>query len=159
MRLLAILAVAVAIVSGAAGALAASPAGPQPPKLKVGPRSGHASTSFVVHFNAPVATGRGQSMSYRYELEAQGPANASGCLDTAEFAPRAQFAGEPLAVKLNPAHLGGSWCDGSYDGRVIETATPVCGPPVEGATKRLVVMCPMFVEVVRVVGTFSFRVS
>src|ERR1700691_3176443 len=137
MRLLAIIAAAAAIASASAGALAAGPAGAQAPKLRVGPRTGHTSTSFVVHFNAPVATGRGATMIYGYELSAQGPTASSGCLATAAATPRAHFAGQAMAVKLNPAHLGGHWCLGTYSGRVIETAAPVCGPPVNGAAKRL----------------------
>src|SRR5579863_810592 len=159
MRLLAIIAAAVAIASASAGALAAGPAGVHAPKLRVGPRAGQTSTSFVVHFNAPVATGRRGTMTYRYELDVQGPAASSGCVTTAELSPRAQFAGEAMAVKLNPAHLGGSWCSGTYTGKVIETAAPACGPPVAGSAKRLAIMCPMFIEVVRTVGTFSFSVG
>ena len=155
MRLLAIIAAAVAIASASAGALAAGPGGAQTPKLRVGPRSGQPSTSFVVHFNAPVATGRSGSMTYRYQLDAQGPAASSGCVTTAELAPRAQFAGQAMAVKLNPAHLGGSWCSGIYTGKVIETAAPACGPPVAGPAKRLLIMCPMFIEVARTVGTLQ----
>src|SRR5579863_10495324 len=158
MRLLAIIAAAVAIASASAGALAAGPAGAQAPRLKVGPRTGHTSTSFVVHFNAPVATGRSGAMTYRYELTAQGAEPSSGCLAYAELSPRAQFAGQAMAVKLNPAHLGGDWCSGGYRGRVVEMGAPVCGPPLAGPAKRLLIMCPMFIAV-RTVGTFSFRVG
>ena len=58
-------------------------------------------------------------------------------------------AGREVSVTLDPARLGGLWCQGDYTARVLELQTPVCTPGE---------MCPQFIRVVGVVASGSFRV-
>lgn len=120
-----------------------------PAKLAITPPSGKQATSFTFTFTAPDSAGRRGQSNFGYQLGIQGPAHR-GCLAARTApAPRAT-AGQPVSVTLDPAELGGVWCEGDYSARVTELQTPVCQPGE---------MCPQFIRVVRIVATGGFRVS
>jgi hypothetical protein len=53
-----------------------------------------------------------------------------------------------VSTTLTP--VGGRWCTGTYQGRIVETVMPRCEPGK---------LCPAFIGILRVVGTFKFRVA
>jgi hypothetical protein len=119
-----------------------------PAKLTVMPLQGKRATSFTFTFTPPGTAGRQGQTNLAYQLGVRGPAQA-GCL-TARAAPIPQAtAGRQVSVTLDPARLGGLWCQGDYVARVSELQTPVCTPGE---------MCPQFIRVA-IVATGSFRVT
>lgn len=116
--------------------------------VAVTPGSGHPTTTFHLSFIAPASSGTSGGSRISYSVGVSGP-TSTGCIGatSAEVSPVTK--GDPVAVALDPATLGGSWCVGVYAVRVLELQRPVCAP---GA------MCPQYVRVVETVGTAAFRV-
>jgi hypothetical protein len=100
-----------------------------------------------VTFTAPEQTGLVSGTVRRYQVGAA-TSQQRGCVATAAKSVGASRAGARVSTTLTP--VGGRWCAGTYRGKIIETMTPRCE-----AGK----LCPAFVGVLRVVGTFKFRVS
>ena len=129
-----------------------STANPAPPgtknaRIRVSPTSGHRGTHFVVAFTAPQQTGLVSGSLRRYQIGAS-TSQQQGCVASAGKAVGASRAGARVSTTLTP--VGGHWCTGTYRGRIIETMTPRCEPGK---------LCPAFVGVLRVIGTFKFRVD
>jgi hypothetical protein len=100
-----------------------------------------------VAFTAPDQTGLVSGSLRRYQIGAA-TSQQQGCVASAGKAVGASRAGARVSTTLTP--VGGRWCTGTYRGRIIETMTPRCEPGK---------LCPAFVGVLRVIGTFKFRVS
>ena len=101
----------------------------------------------MVAFTAPQQTGTISGTTRRYQVGAATP-QKQGCVATANKAVGASRAGARVRTALTP--VGGHWCTGTYKGRIIETVQPRCE-----AGK----VCPAFIGILHVVGTFEFRVS
>jgi hypothetical protein len=120
------------------------------PRITMTPSIGHSSTRFVVGFTAPDRTGNVGGSVRRYQVSARTTAHhGHGCVSTAFASVSAPRNGARVSAKLVP-EFGGSWCAGTFHGRIIETLLPPC-PPLE--------LCPAFISVIRTVGTFTFRVK
>ena len=116
-------------------------------KVRVRPGTGHRLTSFLVSFIAPDRTGQIGGAVRRYQVGAN-VGQRQGCVDAAGNTVNASRAGVRVFTRLTPT--GGHWCTGTYEGRIIETTSPQCEPGK---------VCPAFVGILRVVGTFKFRVE
>jgi hypothetical protein len=116
-------------------------------RIRVRPGSGHRQTRFQVTFTAPERTGTVSGATRRYEVGANTP-QTQGCVASATKFVGATHAGARVSTMLTP--VGGHWCTGTYKGRILETVTPPCAPGK---------LCPAFIEIAHVVGTFRFRVS
>ena len=151
---------AIAVVLGvlsAAVACGATAAAGTAPTLAVSPPSGHARTTFTVHFTAPAPSGRSGTEARSYHLSAAPAKRRSGCVDSVAATPIATTANQAMAVRLAPRNVGGRWCTEKYTGEVTETIQPACSPILPGQTRRAIV-CPQYIALVPI-GTFSFRVT
>jgi hypothetical protein len=118
-------------------------------RLVIAPPKGGRSTRFAFSFTAPDAAGKRGQSELGYQLGIRGPGQ-TGCLAARTApVPDAQ-AGQRVTVTLDPAALGGLWCQGVYTARVTELQTPVCSAGE---------MCPQFIRVVRIVAVGEFRVT
>jgi len=117
--------------------------------IAVTPATGHPTTTFSVRFTAPVSTRTEPGSRIGFAVALTEPA-ATSCIGTRSLGAPSAPKGDPVAVTLDPARLGGKWCMGIHRVRVIETESPVCHKGT---------MCPEFVRVVRTVGTATFRVT
>lgn len=135
------LAVAAIVASTAAAAVGRTRPGPA---VTVSPATGTAQTRFVVSFVAPGQTG--PVGDRRYVIAASG-VSGGGCDSTpaGDAAPAARA--RMVHVALVPS--GEGWCSGTYHGAVDEIAMPAC---------RARMVCPLYIVVVRRIGSFSFRV-
>jgi hypothetical protein len=118
--------------------------------ITVKPASGSHTTGFVVSFRSPDRTGRAGSFDRRDELSVHGPPGPAGCVTAVSRMLPTAGAHARVTALLNPAELGGRWCAGAYHGRIVELQRPACA----GGTA-----CPMFVSVLRTLGSFGFRVT
>jgi hypothetical protein len=100
-----------------------------------------------VSFIAPDRTGQIGGAVRRYQVGAN-IAQRQGCVASAGNTVGASRAGARVFTRLIPA--GGHWCTGTYKGKIIETTSPHCEPGKA---------CPAFVGILKVVGTFKFRVE
>jgi hypothetical protein len=116
-------------------------------RIKVSPASGHSGTHFAVSFTAPDRTGTISGTTRRYQVGAATPPK-QGCVATANRSLGASHAGARVSTTLTP--VGGRWCTGTYKGKIVETTMPRCEPGK---------VCPAFIGILHVVGTFQFRVS
>jgi hypothetical protein len=144
-----------ALKLGTSGFSPVAPAAPSPVataaqgKITMKPSAGLAHTHFVVGFTAQQRTSGGVAGTLRrYEVTASTGARV-GCQSSAFASVGARRNGEHVTAKLIP-RSGGSWCAGSFHGKIIETFQPVCGPGK---------VCPLFIAVIRTIGTFRFRVK
>lgn len=118
-------------------------------RVDVSPSTGGPVTMFAIRFRAPDRTGRKAGSERRYLLSVSGPANEQDCLDGADRALPFSRAGARVKALLDPRHLGGRWCTGTFHGRVEEIRTLVCP---HGTA------CPRFVELLGTIGRFRFTV-
>ena len=126
-------------------------------RLAVSPASGHPRTTFTVHFTAPARSGTNGSQTHGYHLSASPATRRSGCINSVSISPIATADREQMAVRLDPAKLGGRWCAERYSGAVTETTQPTCGPPVMAAPSRSGIVCPQYIALTTI-GQFGFRV-
>lgn len=124
------------------------PSAPARHGVSVTPTDGRPLTTFALRFIAPASSGRAGNSRIAFDLGLGAPPR-SGCIGSRSVQVPPATKGEPVRVELDPARLGGGWCQGVYRARVIEVQRPVCEP---GA------MCPQYVRVVAVVGEATFRV-
>jgi hypothetical protein len=115
-------------------------------RIKVSPASGHSHTDFAVTFTAPDKTGTVSGATRRYEVGAATP-QKQGCVATAHKSIGASRAGARVSTTLTA--VGGRWCTGTYKGKIIETVMPKCG---------IGKLCPAYIGILHVVGTFKFHV-
>jgi hypothetical protein len=116
-------------------------------RIRVSPAAGHRLTHFAVTFTAPDKTGTVSGAVRRYQVGAA-TSQKQGCVASANKPVGASRAGARVSTTLTP--VGGRWCTGTYAGKIIEIFMPKCG---------IGKLCPAYVGVLRVVGTFKFRVS
>lgn len=116
-------------------------------RITIKPGSGNMHSRFVVTFTAPEQTGTFSGATRRYQVGAATP-QKQGCVATANKSVGASRAGARVSTSLTP--VGGHWCSGTYKGRIIETVMPRCEPGK---------LCPAFIGILHVIGTFKFRVS
>jgi hypothetical protein len=126
-----------------------APTGTAHANLSITPATGHPTSVIRFAFHAPVASGREAHLLLSYALSVTGP-HGRGCVAAHGTALGPVTRGELVTATLGPAQLGGSWCVGTYTGRVDELARPVC-PAGE--------MCPQFIRLVAVVGPASFTIT
>ena len=98
-------------------------------------------------FTAPQKTGTVSGAARRYQVGAATP-QKQGCVATANKSVGASRAGARVSAVLTP--VGGSWCTGTYKGKILETVMPVCAPGK---------VCPAYIGILHVVGTFKFHVA
>jgi hypothetical protein len=89
-------------------------------------------------------------------LQISGPSRAQCIASTRVVLPAARE-GTTIRHTLRPHWLGGSWCTGTYEGRLTYQVEPACTDP--GPVKAKVVACPMFIMAPRTLATFHFRVT
>ena len=116
-------------------------------RIRVSPASGHRHTHFAVTFTAPDRTGTVSGSTRRYQVGAA-TSQKQGCVASAFKLVGASRAGARASATLTP--VGGRWCTGTYKGKIVETVMPRCQPGK---------LCPAFIGILHVVGTFRFRVS
>ncbi len=140
--------VSLGVAASAPAALAAGTA------VRVSPRRGGIHTNFVLRFTIPDATGITGDVDVADELLVAGHGHA-GCLGSAEVPLRSAPAGTAFRVTLNPQHLNGHWCPGTFTGSLVERRTTICPPgPVQAQ-----IVCPLYVLAPRVIGRFRFTVA
>ena len=139
--------VAVAACGGLAWTAAASISESPLERVTVTPARGAPATTFTVSFRTSDRTGPTTGI---YET-LSGNATSMGldCVTNFNVRTPAAAAGAKVRVTLNPRRLGGSWCLGSYSGRITEIQTSSC------STARL---CPLYLLSERELGTFRLRV-
>jgi hypothetical protein len=118
------------------------------PAVSVSPAVGGSHSRFTVAFRAPVAAGRTASQASSYVISAatrSSPRCRSSVTRRLGFARRGQS--ERVALAATGAR---GLCAGTYHGTVTLLRAPVC-------VRALA--CPLYVVVVRRVGTFHFRVK
>jgi hypothetical protein len=116
-------------------------------KISVRPATGNRNSRFVVSFIAPDRTGQVGGALRRYQVGAN-IAQRQGCVAAAGNTVNASSAGARVFTRLIP--VGGHWCTGTYKGKIIETTSPRCEPGK---------VCPAFIGILKVIGTFKFRVE
>jgi hypothetical protein len=122
--------------------------------MRVSPGRGGIHTNFVLRFSIPDATGTTGSSDVTDAVSVSGPRHA-GCVSEADLVLRSAPAHTAVKLALNPAHLHGRWCTGTFTGALIERRTTVCPPgPV-----RQSIVCPLYVVAPRVLGRFHFTVA
>ena len=140
------------IAASAPVALGAGKGGGVP--IRVSPGRGGIHTDFVVRFSIPDATGTTGGADIADSVSVSGPSH-KGCIGEADLPVRAAPAGTAFKVTLNPAHLNGHWCTGTFTGTLVERRTTICPPgPV-----RQTIVCPLYVVAPRVLGRFRFTVA
>jgi hypothetical protein len=117
--------------------------------VAVTPATGSPKTTFVLSFRAPERTGLYGSSQRHDVLTASASASARGCITSLDIHVRDAGAGTQVRVTLAPRRLGGSWCSGTYHGRIEEVQTAVC--PSGG-------LCPTYVLLRGVVGRFALNI-
>jgi hypothetical protein len=118
-------------------------------RMSVAPAAGGPRTSFVISFRAPQRTARHAGVERRYLLSVAGPAGQQHCLAGADRALPFARAHAHVKATLDPATLGGRWCQGAFRGRIEEIQEPVC--PRNTA-------CPRYVILLGTIGRFKFDV-
>jgi len=113
--------------------------------VQVSPGSGTPRTPFTVSFRVPPGAGAGRIRGLW--VSASGPAGRD-CAASAVATVANPVPGTGASAVLRPGG-GGSWCPGTYSGRVVMTAAPACRPGE---------VCPMIL-VALPIGQFRFRVS
>jgi hypothetical protein len=138
--------VGLAAVPTAAGALGAST------PVRVSPGSGGIHTDFKLRFTIPDATGMFANVDRSDSISVNGPSR-QGCVGQTELPLHSAAAGTAFQVRLNPAHLDGHWCTGTFRGMLMESQTPICEPvPVQ-------IVCPDYELAPQVLGRFTFHVK
>jgi hypothetical protein len=118
--------------------------------VHVSPSFGSPSTVFVLSLHTRQGTGRIGSLQ-RYDLvTASAPKSSTGCLTSIAVRARNVRSGTRLRVSLDPRKLGGSWCPGTYHGRIEELQTAVCP---HGN------LCPADVVTRGILGRFTLHVK
>ncbi len=126
----------------------AQPSTPTESGVSVTPTDGGPRTTFALQFIAPASSGRAGNAKLDFDLGLSAP-RLSRCIGARSVQVPPAIKGKQVRVELDPARLGGSWCEGVYRARVIEVQRPVCGA---GA------VCPQYIRVAAVVGEATFRV-
>ena len=116
--------------------------------VRVTPPVGSANTTFTVSFRVPQSTGSHSGVR-RYDQLTGSTAAGGGCIATFSVRAPDAGAGTRVAVTLDPRLLGGSWCRGTYAGRIDELQSPICSAGHA---------CPMYV-LLRPLGRFSLRID
>jgi hypothetical protein len=106
-------------------------------------------TTFVVSFVAPARTGDFGRIRLRNVLTARAPSSPTGCLAHVRATLPASLRGARVSVRLDPKRLGGSWCTGTYPGKVFTLQSVLC---------RRGQVCPDHPLVRTTVGQFSLHV-
>jgi hypothetical protein len=120
-------------------------------KVSVTPGAGSPRTTFRFRFRTPDMTGIGAGWSRVNTLSVGGPTRAGCVADGTTTLPRSA-AGAMVGVSMNPAHLGGRWCVGTFRGEIIESQRIICDP-------KPVYACPQLVIAPQVIARFTFRVT
>jgi hypothetical protein len=141
---------ALVLLASAATAIAATtPAIGVSTRVYVTPGSGRQHTNFRLSFRIPDATGMSGLLRRTDALSVSGPRHA-GCISRAAITLRSAPSGARLRVTLSPSRLGGSWCVGTFHGRIVESEQVVC--------QRLRA-CPDLAVAPRTIAQFKFRVK
>lgn len=117
--------------------------------LTVMPASGGPATAFAFSFTAPVSTGPNGKTRLGYSLGVLGSPRP-GCVGSRTSEVPGASKGAVVSVTLDPAKLGGRWCEGTFAARITEIQTPVCAVNT---------LCPQYVRVVGTVARTTFRVK
>lgn len=141
--------------AAAPGSGAARPAGSSTTAVHVRPATGGIHTTFRLRFAIPAATGTSGSVRRTDSLVVSGPAR-KGCDGASEVTLGAAPAHHTFHIALAPNAAGGHWCTGTFHGRLMETLSPVCPPPV---STRGSVMCPLYAVAPKVLARFRFKVT
>ncbi|MHA0111324.1 hypothetical protein ACXYUI_30030, partial [Klebsiella pneumoniae] len=81
--------------------------------------SGSPSSSFVVRFRAPLATGALRGVRREFVLSLSGRNGAAGCVSEGSIDVPATRAHANVRVTLTPRRFGGSrWCPGAFSGEI-----------------------------------------
>jgi hypothetical protein len=122
--------------------------------VRVSPGKGGIHTNFMLRFSIPDATGSTGLSDVADSVSISGPGH-TGCIGTADLPLRSAPAHTAFKLSLNPSHLHGHWCTGTFTGAVVERRTTICPPgPV-----RQSILCPLYVVAPRVLGRFRFAVA
>jgi hypothetical protein len=122
-----------------------------PTKVTVTPGTGGPRTTFHFRFRTPASTGVTTPWGRADTLSVSGP-KRRGCVGGGGATVPLSVAGTMMRVTLNPAHLGGRWCTGTFQGEIVENQRMICSPaPVD--------VCPQLTVAPQVVARFTFRVS
>ena len=136
----------VAVAPALAGAASAA----STTHVSVGPSSIGPRTNVVVRFTQPVTTGTVGQTRHTATLVLSGPRRA-GCIDAVSAPVAAADAGTRMRMTLRPAKLGGRWCAGTYQGRLVASEQRTCATGPARA-------CPQYVIAPVTLARFSFRV-
>jgi len=118
-------------------------------RAHVTPRSGKATTTFLVRFQAPYQTGSFGDIRREYEVAASGP-REKDCISMVSTTLSPTQRGAHVNVPLDPKRHGGVWCAGKFNGDVTELQMIICNRDMA---------CPQIVIAPRTIARFSFRVA
>jgi len=124
--------------------------------VQVAPSAIGTHTDVLLRFRQPVTTGEnGDERSFE-TLVFGGPSRPR-CIGARRVVLAAAHAGTTVRHLLRPGFLGGSWCTGTYEGRLTLQVQPDCTGT--GPVTAQAVACPMFIMAPRTLATFHFRVT
>jgi hypothetical protein len=124
--------------------------------VQVGPSAIGTHTDVLVRFRQPMTTGENGDERSWETLAVSGPSRPQ-CIGSRRVVLAAAPEGSTIRHMLRPRWLGGSWCTGTYEGRVTFQVEPDCTDP--GPVKVKVIACPMFIMAPRTLATFRFHVT
>lgn len=123
-------------------------------KVSVSPGRGGVHTKFTLRFAIPAATGITGAINVSDYVTVSGQGHA-GCIGETELPLHSAPAHTAFTITLNPSHLNGHWCSGTFTGALMQRETSVCQPgPVQAA-----IVCPLYVLAPQVIGRFRFTVT
>ncbi len=143
-----------AIVLAVGLAVSVPPALGAETRVSVTPARGGVHTNFTLRFVIPAATGITGAINVSDDVTVSGHGHV-GCIGETELPLHSAPASTAFRITLNPAHLNGQWCSGTFTGVLIQRETSLCQPgPVQTA-----IACPLYVLAPQVIGRFRFTVT
>lgn len=119
-------------------------------RVSVAPSTGKPTTSFVIRFRAPNATGNSSTVHSHYQLTVSGN-RGKRCTRGASVAMGPTRRGQRVRVALRPKGSGRVWCVGGFHGTITQISRVVCNPINQ-------IVCPEIEIAPVTVAHFSFRV-
>ncbi len=117
----------------------------------VSPTIGRPATQFVIRFRAPNATTNTGTFHSHYQVYVSGSRGAR-CTSSESFALGPTTRGAHVRLTLKPKGSRGTWCAGTFRGRIVEFIINVCQPTPTA------IVCPDILVAPQTVARFSFRV-
>lgn len=120
--------------------------------VRVTPGSGGNHTQFRLSLRIPAQTGVQARFSRTDTVSVTGP-RPGRCVSHGSLVLPAAKARALVRVTLNPSLMGGSWCTGTFTGKIVQTERVSCAPV------HVAIPCPQLGVAPQVIARFTFRVT